>query len=70
MILIGFIVIAALVLLILIVLLSPKIKRRIAEMRHTSSGEVPKFNCTPVGKVKDANGLTAEYAYDCVEQGK
>jgi len=67
---VGFIVIAALGLLILIVFLAPKIRKRIGGKRHTSSGEVPQFNCTPVGKVKDANGLSTDDAYDCVEQGK
>jgi hypothetical protein len=67
---VGFIVIAALVLLLLIVLLAPKIRRRIAEKHHPSGGEVSQFNCTPAGKVKDANGLSTDDAYDCVEQGK
>jgi hypothetical protein len=67
---IGFVVIAALGLLILIVLLAPKIKRRIAEKRHASGGEVSQFNCTPAGKVKDANGLSTDDTYDCIEQGK
>jgi hypothetical protein len=67
---IGFIVIAALGLLILIVFLAPKIKKRIGEKRHPSGGEVSQFNCTPVGKVNDATGLSADDTYDCVEQRK
>jgi hypothetical protein len=69
MIIIGFIVIAALVLLILIVLLAPKIRSRMGEKTPAISGEAPRFDCAPAGKVKGANGLS-EDVYDCVEQRK
>lgn len=67
---VSLIIIAALVILVLIVLLAPHIKKWFREKHNVGGEEVPQFNCTLAGKGNDAAGLSADDIYDCVEVGK